>query len=104
MAKPDPDSIRITRDAFIHIRQIENSMERGYFKEDDVDFFLKYSGKNGLNYALEWAAFHGRLDVVKKAIAHGADIHANNDVAFLMASENNHIDVVKYLVSVDKNI
>ena len=100
MSESKKDKTTIDAFTYLKIRQIERDLERGYFGE--LDFFLKYSKKNGINYALEWAAFHGKLEYVKMALTKGADIHANNDIALQMAVENNHLNVVKYLIIVEK--
>ena len=94
------DKIKIDAFTYLKLRQLERDLERGYFNE--FDFFLKYSSKDGINYALEWAAFHGKLDSVIKAVGHGANIHANNNVALQMATENNHINVIKYLLALEE--
>ena len=93
---------KTTIDAFTYLklRQIERDLERGYFGE--FKFFLKYSSKHGINYALEWSAFHGKLDSVIQTVEHGADIRANNNVALEMATENNHLNVIKYLVALEE--
>jgi hypothetical protein len=50
------------------------------------------------NYALQWAAESGHLDVVKFFVEKGADIYAENDLALIRAAEGGHLDVVKFLV------
>lgn len=102
MSESKNDKIAIDAFTCLKLRQIERDLERGYFGE--YDFFLKYSSQNGINYALEWAAYHGKLEYVKKALERGANIHANNDVALQMASENNHLDIVKLLIAIDEKI
>ncbi len=47
---------------------------------------------------LRLASQNGHLDVVKYLIEKGADIHAWNDAALRLASQNGHLDVVKYLI------
>jgi ankyrin repeat protein len=44
------------------------------------------------------------LDLVKKLIEQGADIHFNNDRALRSASLNGHLHIVKYLVNKGANI
>ncbi len=53
---------------------------------------------HALNSALRWASENGHLDVVRYLVKHGANIHANNDQALRWASEKGHLEVVKYLV------
>ena len=51
------------------------------------------------NEALTFASQEGHIDIVKYLVENGADIHARNDWALIMASENGHLDIVKYLVN-----
>ncbi len=48
--------------------------------------------------ALILASHNGHLDVVKYLTEHGADIHAQTDYALRLASLNGHLKVVKYLI------
>jgi ankyrin repeat protein len=48
------------------------------------------------------AVIEGDLDEVKELVEQGADIHARNDDALRCASENGHLDVVKFLKRVIK--
>jgi ankyrin repeat protein len=50
-------------------------------------------------YVLEWASSNGHLDVVKCLIAHGADVHSENDVALQCAASNGNLDVVEFLIA-----
>ena len=52
----------------------------------------------GDDYVLRWAAQNGHLNVVKYLVKNGADIHAEDDYALRYAAYNGHLDVVKYLV------
>ena len=94
--------IKTTREAFLKNKKIQKDFEEGNFTE--IDFFLKYSGKEALNYALEWTAFHGQIELVKQTINAGANIHADNDVALQMACENGHLNIVIYLISIGARI
>ena len=49
------------------------------------------------NDKLETGSKEGILWLVKDALAAGADVHANNDLALLWASGNGHVEVVKVL-------
>ena len=44
------------------------------------------------------ASCNGHLDVVKLLISEGADVHARNDCALSLASEEGHLEIVKYLI------
>lgn len=87
------------REAFIKTKKIERGLANGIFS--DLDYFLKYSGKNAIDYALEWTAFYGQLDLVKKTINAGADLV---NPPLQMACLNGHIDVVKYLIDIGADI
>ena len=50
------------------------------------------------DYAFLLASGKGHLETVKYLVEHGANIHAEYDYAFLMASDNGHLEIVKYLV------
>jgi ankyrin repeat protein len=50
------------------------------------------------DYVLRLAAESGHLDVVKYLIKNGADIHARDDYALGWAVSNDYLDVVKYLI------
>lgn len=90
-----------TRDAFLKIRWIEKQIAEGNFK--NFEYFLKYSGQQALDYALEWAAYYGKTDLAKLAIDAGACVEAHNNVALQMACENNHLETMKYLLSITKH-
>jgi len=50
------------------------------------------------NYAIKWASQNGHLEVVKYLVKKGADITANINYPLRWASKNGHLKVVKYLV------
>jgi len=54
--------------------------------------------------ALRWAAESGHLDVVKYLVEQGANVHAGDDLALRWAAGNGHLDVVKYLVEQGANV
>ena len=49
------------------------------------------------DYALMVASENGHIEVVKILLEHGADVHADNDSALRYASSNGHVDAVKLL-------
>ena len=49
------------------------------------------------------ASIIGNLEEVKKLLANGADIHAQNDHAFAAASEEGHLEILNYLREKEKN-
>ena len=100
--KQTDKQITRTREALIKTRQIERELEIGNF--GNLSYFLKYSGQQALDYALEWTAYYGKIDLVKQCIKYGANIHANKEVALQMACENGHLDTVRYLVSLGADI
>ena len=54
--------------------------------------------------ALSLASRNGYLEIVTYLISQGADIHAKNDRPLRWASKNGQLEVVKYLVSQGANI
>ena len=53
----------------------------------------------GSSYALHWASKNGHLEIVKLLLSKGADVHAGNNCALRCASENGHLEIVKLLLS-----
>lgn len=90
------------KEEFIKKKQAEISFEKGFF--NDIDFFIERASKEGLNYALEWTSYWGKVDLVKKVLDKDADINANKSIALQMSCENGHIDVVKFLLEKGANI
>lgn len=67
---------------------IDNTNEENMYFIDDF-----------LNETLARAARHGNLEMLKYLIEKkGADLHAEDEKALRVASQNGHLDVVKYLV------
>ena len=50
------------------------------------------------------AASDGDLDIVKRLVESGADIHSKDDQALSIAAMFGHLEVVKYLVEVGADI
>ena len=50
------------------------------------------------NEALTFASQEGHIDIVKYLVENGADIHARDELALREASENGHVEVVKFLL------
>ncbi len=71
---------------------------------DHVIISIKNGGNIHTNSALRWASNNGHLEVVKYLVGLDANIHTNDDLALIWASEEGHIEVVKYLVWVGANI
>ena len=85
--------------AFKKIKKIEIELSEGNF--ENLDYFLQWSGHQGLSYALEWVSYYGKVDLIKKVLAARSNIvndNASYDTALQMACRNGHIDAVKYLV------
>lgn len=53
------------------------------------------------DFKLVKAAEYGYLEMVRKQLAKGADIHAWRDYALLQAADHGHLEVVKYLLERD---
>ena len=56
------------------------------------------------DFALRWASENGHLEIVKFLMENGADIHAENDCALRWASENGHLEIVKFLIENEADI
>ena len=90
-------SFNKTKKIFFRLKEIEQEFVKGEFK--NFDYFLKnIYNINHVDYALEWSAYHGRLDLVKKAMDKGGDPNYSNSAPIQMASRNGHYDIVKYLM------
>jgi ankyrin repeat protein len=66
-----------------------------------VRFFVEDCGADvhaWNEYALRWASFYGRLEVVQYLVEKGADVHAENEDALRYASLYGHLEVVQFLV------
>ena len=50
------------------------------------------------NYAIRWASENGHLEVVKYLVQNGADVAADDNYAIRWAAKKGHLEVVKYLV------
>jgi ankyrin repeat protein len=77
------------------LKKIQKNLEEGIF--DDIDFFLEKANSDALNYILEWAAYHGNLELVKKTIIKGANVNCSRCAALQMASRNGYLEIVIYL-------
>ena len=58
----------------------------------------KINKNNSQNYLIE---SNGRLDLVIISLKNGADIHTQYDDALKLSSQNGHLEVVKYLKSLN---
>ena len=56
------------------------------------------------NYALSWAAYKGRLEVVQFLLDHGAYIHAKNDRVIRWAANCGHLEIVQFLLERGANV
>src|SRR5581483_11695734 len=63
---------------------------------DDFSKTILSNAKNGLS----WNCENGHLSTVQYLVSLGADIHADNNKAIIMASRYGHLSTVQYLVSV----
>lgn len=54
--------------------------------------------------ALRYSAKNGDLLIVRYLVQHGANIHANNDMALRSTSFEDHLDVVQFLIEQGANI
>ena len=83
------------------IHYIEKLKGTHRFIYSDGDFSLQYDilkNSGNANDLLNKSSTYGELSLVKFALAQGAKIHPQGDVALGWAAENGHLHVVKYLV------
>ncbi|XWV25210.1 repeat protein [Tupanvirus deep ocean] len=78
------------------LKAIEIEFENGNF--ENFDYFLERRSGDAINYALEWASFYGKLELVKKAVEKNANINYSKSTALQMASRNGHYNVIVYLM------
>ena len=74
-------------------RAEDKSPELLYLVRQIVPSFYSYNK----NIALRWASETGNLALVKYLVENGANIHDEDDFAFLMACGYGHLKTVKYL-------
>ncbi|XP_061623084.1 KN motif and ankyrin repeat domain-containing protein 1a isoform X1 [Phyllopteryx taeniolatus] len=68
------------------------------FGKGDVNARASQAGQTGLMLAVS----HGRMDMVRALLAHGADVNVQDDegsTALMCASEHGHVDIVKLLLA-----
>lgn len=78
-----------------------------YAEEGDLDNVKKLINQIDqltLNKALQNSAAHGKFNIVKYLTENNADLHADDDAAFVLAAVNGHLDIVKYLFELKPNI
>ena len=73
---------------------------------EQVEFLLAHGADVHANddYALRWAAGSGHTDTVALLLAHGADVHARDDYALRRAAEYGHTDTVALLLAHGGNV
>uniref|UniRef100_A0A3Q2UPG2 KN motif and ankyrin repeat domains 1a n=1 Tax=Fundulus heteroclitus TaxID=8078 RepID=A0A3Q2UPG2_FUNHE len=67
------------------------------FSKGDVNARASQAGQTGLMLAVS----HGRMDMVRALLAHGADVNVQDDegsTALMCASEHGHVEIVKLLL------
>ncbi|CAN9512858.1 unnamed protein product [Ophioblennius macclurei] len=68
------------------------------FTKGDVNARASQAGQTGLMLAVS----HGRMDMVRALLAHGADVNVQDDegsTALMCASEHGHVEIVKLLLA-----
>ncbi|XP_017288603.1 KN motif and ankyrin repeat domain-containing protein 1a isoform X2 [Kryptolebias marmoratus] len=68
------------------------------FSKGDVNARASQAGQTGLMLAVS----HGRMDMVRALLAHGADVNIQDDegsTALMCASEHGHVEIVKLLLA-----
>ena len=56
------------------------------------------------DYAFRWSSENGHLKIVKFLVSMGSDIHARKDYALALSSYNGHIEVVEFLVEIGVDV
>ena len=70
-------------------------------------YIIKYLIEQGANinidydrdYGLSYASLRGNLEIVKYLVEHGSDIHAKDNEALKLATEEEHHDIINYLIA-----
>ncbi|KAF0034286.1 hypothetical protein F2P81_014352 [Scophthalmus maximus] len=68
------------------------------FSKGDVNARASQAGQTGLMLAVS----HGRMDMVRALLGHGADVNVQDDegsTALMCASEHGHVEIVKLLLA-----
>ena len=74
---------------------------------DRVKYLVSLGGAWGQgtnNFVLQFALKNEHLEVVKYLVSQGADVNATGDYVLQFASENGQLEVIKYLISQGANI
>jgi ankyrin repeat protein len=88
------------------------------FEDEDIDevayYAIKYNNLRLLQYAISrgtnkrsvlvWASQEGHLDIVKYLISQDANVNVYMNDALLRAIKSGHVEVVKYLVSAGADV
>ncbi len=71
-----------------------------YINSPIIDFLFKNKGASSIQDIFYLASENGHLEIVKYLVSLGADVRALDNYAVRYASENGHLETVKYLTSV----
>lgn len=69
-----------------------------------VKLLMDYGCNDDITKMLVTASYHGHLDTVKYLVENGADVHVDDDKAFIYAVIESNIDVAKYLLQFGMDI
>lgn len=100
-----PENTEKIQDVQKKIRKIETQISDGNFQ--NIEYFVENSHFEATNFALEFAAYYGNLDIFKKLISYKADVNWSNCAAVTAASKNGHNSIIEYVFencTVTKNI
>lgn len=81
---------------YIKIREIEKELGNGDFTR--LDYFIKNTTDNGIDYALEWISYFGRHDLAKKIISTEIDITGSIIKSIITAVNQNHCEMTELLL------
>jgi ankyrin repeat protein len=82
-------------------KYLQKAVEYGHV--DIIQYYIKICNYNDMpQNILYYGCRNNQLEIVKVAINHGADPFFICDPPIIIAAQNGHMNIIKYLVSIDK--